>query len=247
MHELRVEGLSVRYGQAKAVSNVDFVVPGGTVTGLVGPNGAGKSSAVLAAYGSVPASGKVFLDGEDVSKLSPAKRARAGIAVVPQGRQLFPHLNVADNLAVMAELLHLPRSAVDGALDRFPILRARLRSLAGVLSGGEQQMLVVSRALMGSPRVLLLDEMMTGLAPLIVRELAQTVTGLARDGVAVLLAEPALGGLRTVVKRGYVIVRGEIVASTEDGGTELERLNRKAIGMEIAEAQAEVEAVESAR
>ncbi len=246
-HELRVEGLSVRYGQAQAVSNVDIVVPGGTVTALVGPNGAGKSSAVLAAYGSVPATGKVFLDGQDVSKLSPAKRARAGIAIVPQGRQLFPHLNVADNLAVMAELLRLPRSAVDGALDRFPILRTRLRSLAGVLSGGEQQMLVVSRALMGSPRVLLLDEMMTGLAPLIVRELAATVTALAKEGVAVLLAEPALGGLRGVVRRGYVIVRGELVASTQDGGVELERLNRRAVGMEIAEAQAEVDAVESSR
>jgi branched-chain amino acid transport system ATP-binding protein len=202
------------------------------VTALVGPNGAGKSSLLLAAYGSVPASGKVFIDGDDVSRLRPAARARAGIAIVPQGRQLFPHLNVADNLRVMAELLHLSRSDVDRALDRFPILRTRMRSLVGVLSGGEQQMLVVSRALMGSPRVLLLDEMMTGLAPLVVQDLARTVADLAQEGVAVLLAEPALGVLRRVVDRGYVLVRGEVVAQEDGGGHALDDAYSAAIGVE---------------
>jgi branched-chain amino acid transport system ATP-binding protein len=230
-HELRLEGLTVRYGHAGAVTGLDLVAPGGAVTALVGPNGAGKSSALLAAYGSVPATGKVFLDGEDVSRLKPAARARAGIAVVPQGRQLFPKLNVADNLQVMAELLRLPRSAVDAAVDRFPILRTRMRSLVGVLSGGEQQMLVVTRALMGSPRVLLLDEMMTGLAPLVVRELLGTVTGLAREGVAVLMAEPALGAVRGAVDRGYVLVRGEVVATCEDGGRPLDAAYQAKMGV----------------
>jgi branched-chain amino acid transport system ATP-binding protein len=230
--ELKVEGLTVRYGHASALAGVSLTVPDGQVTALVGPNGAGKSSLLLAAYGSVPATGRILLDGEDVSRLRPAARARAGIAIVPQGRQLFPRLNVVDNLQVMAELLRLPRSAVDQALDRFPILRARRRSLVGVLSGGEQQMLVVSRALMGSPRVLLLDEMMTGLAPLIVRELAGTVAGLAKEGVAVLLAEPALGAVRSIVDRGYVLVRGEVVAEREDGGRTLEDAYRAAIGAE---------------
>jgi branched-chain amino acid transport system ATP-binding protein len=230
--ELRVEGLTVRYGHASALAGVSLAAPAGQVTALVGPNGAGKSSLLLAAYGSVPAAGRVLLDGEDVSRLRPAVRARAGIAIVPQGRQLFPRLNVVDNLQVMAELLRLPRSAVDEALDQFPILRTRRRSLVGVLSGGEQQMLVVSRALMGSPRVLLLDEMMTGLAPLIVRELARTVAGLAQEGVAVLLAEPALGAVRSVVDRGYVLVRGEVVAERADGGRALEDAYRSAIGAE---------------
>ncbi|WP_432993597.1 ABC transporter ATP-binding protein [Dactylosporangium sp. CA-233914] len=230
-HELRLEGLTVRYGHASAVTALDLTAPGGRVTALVGPNGAGKSSALLAAYGSVAATGKVFLDGEDVSRLKPAARARAGIAVVPQGRQLFPKLNVADNLQVMAELLRLPRSAVDTAIDRFPILRTRLRSLVGVLSGGEQQMLVVSRALMGSPRVLLLDEMMTGLAPLIVQELLRTVTQLARDGVAVLMAEPALGAVRGAVDGGYVLVRGEVVATSEDGGKALDAVYQSKMGV----------------
>ncbi|MER7276334.1 ATP-binding cassette domain-containing protein [Dactylosporangium sp. NPDC000244] len=230
-HELRLEGLTVRYGHASAVTGLDLTAPGGQVTALVGPNGAGKSSALLAAYGSVAATGKVFLDGEDVSRLKAAARARAGIAVVPQGRQLFPKLNVADNLQVMAELLRLPRSAVDTAIDRFPILRTRLKSLVGVLSGGEQQMLVVSRALMGSPRVLLLDEMMTGLAPLIVQELLRTVTQLARDGVAVLMAEPALGAVRGAVDRGYVLVRGETVAASEAGGKALDAVYQAKMGV----------------
>ncbi|MFC0865849.1 ABC transporter ATP-binding protein [Sphaerimonospora cavernae] len=231
-HELKVEGLSVRYGQASALSDVTITARGGTVTALVGPNGAGKSSLLLAAYGSVPATGTVYLDGTDITRLRPVARARAGISIVPQGRQLFPHLDVADNLRVMAELLRLPGSAVDDALDRFPILRKRVRSLAGVLSGGEQQMLVVSRALMSSPKVLLLDEMMTGLAPLIVQELARSVTSLAREGVAVLLAEPALGVLRRVVDRGYVLVRGEVVAQVDDGGSALDEAYSTAIGIE---------------
>jgi branched-chain amino acid transport system ATP-binding protein len=231
-HELRVEGLTVRYGHASALTDVSLTVPGGTVTAVVGPNGAGKSSLLLAAYGSVPSTGRVFLDGEDVSGMRPAVRARAGIAVVPQGRQLFPRLNVADNLQVMAELLRLPKSAVDEAIDRFPILRTRLRSLVGVLSGGEQQMLVVTRALMGSPRVLLLDEMMTGLAPLIVRELADTVARLASEGVAVLMAEPALGASRRIIDRGYVLVRGGIVATVEQGGRALEQSYKAEIGID---------------
>jgi branched-chain amino acid transport system ATP-binding protein len=230
-HELRLSGLTVRYGHASAVTGLDLTTPGGSVTALVGPNGAGKSSALLAAYGSVAATGRVFLDGEDVSRLKPAARARAGIAVVPQGRQLFPKLNVADNLQVMAELLRLPRSAVDTAVDRFPILRTRMRSLVGVLSGGEQQMLVVSRALMGSPRVLLLDEMMTGLAPLVVQELLRTVTQLASEGVAVLMAEPALGAVRSAVDRGYVLVRGELVDTVEDGGKALDAAYQARLGV----------------
>jgi branched-chain amino acid transport system ATP-binding protein len=231
-HELRIESMTVRYGGASALADVSVAVPGGMVTALVGPNGAGKSSLLLAAYGSVAGTGRVLLDGEDVSKLSPAARARAGIAVVPQGRQLFPKLNVVDNFRVMAELLRLPRSAVDEAIDRFPILRTRMRSLVGVLSGGEQQMLVVSRALMGSPRVLLLDEMMTGLAPLVVAELARTVSALAAEGVAVLIAEPAIGAVRNIIDRGYVLVRGSIVAQEDNGGRALDDAYRTAIGIE---------------
>jgi branched-chain amino acid transport system ATP-binding protein len=230
-HELVARDVVVRYGKATALAGVSLSAPGGVVTAVVGPNGAGKSSLLLALYGSVQSSGAVEVDGADVSGLRATDRARAGIALVPQGRQLFPRLTVRENLQLMADLLRLDRGTVDEALDRFPILRQRARSLAGVLSGGEQQMLVVSRSLMGSPRVLLLDEMTTGLAPLVIEQLAETVAGLARDaGTAVLLAEPSLGAIRRVVDRGLVLVRGEIVAEAPDPDT-LDDRYREALGV----------------
>lgn len=228
---LQVTELSVRYGAASAVSHVTLSAPTGSITAIVGPNGAGKSSLLLGIYGSVAAAGSVQLDGREMSSLSTAARARAGIAMVPQGRQLFPRLSVRDNLQVMAELLRLPSSAVDAAMDRFPILRTRAKSLVGVLSGGEQQMLVVSRALMGSPRVLLLDEMTTGLAPLIVRNLADTVVGLAQEGIVVVIAEPSLGALRPIISRGYVLVRGGVVAEA-GSGAELDEVYQRTMGIE---------------
>lgn len=235
-HELRVEGLRVTYGRATAVRGLDLVATGGAVTGLVGPNGAGKSSALLAIYGSVAAEGRILVDGEDISSTKCIDRVRRGVAIVPQGRQLFAHLTVRENLQVMAEMLKLPRSAVDEALDRFPILHERSRSLAGVLSGGEQQMMVVTRALMGSPRVLLLDEMMTGLAPMIVQQLARTFSELAAAGVVVVLAEPNIGALHRSIDRGYVLIRGEVVAVDEAGGTSLDQAYQRAVGVDLGDA-----------
>lgn len=233
MSGLVVEGLTVRYGRAVAVAGASFEVPAGSVTALVGANGAGKSSALLATFGSIRASGgRVLLDGTDLSGHSAARRARAGVAVVPQGRQLFPRLTVRDNLMVAAEHLRLPRSEVEAAELRFPILADRRRSLAGVLSGGEQQMLAVTRALMGRPKVLLLDELVTGLAPKIVQELVTTVRGLAADGLAVVVAAPELTGLRDVVSNGYVLVRGEVVAATTDGRS-LQRAYEAALGVTV--------------
>ena len=240
-HELVIEGLRVTYGRATAVRHLDLRAAGGAVTALVGPNGAGKSSALLAVYGSVRAKGRIVVDGEDLSGLGSSARARKGIAIVPQGRQLFAHLTVRENLQVMAEMLKLPRGAVGTALDRFPILHERVGSLAGVLSGGEQQMLVVTRALMGSPRVLLLDEMTTGLAPMIVQDLAATFRRLSAEGVAVVLAEPAIGALHGSIDRGSVLIRGEVVAVDETGGRSLDRAYQHAVGVslgEVAEAPA---------
>jgi branched-chain amino acid transport system ATP-binding protein len=236
-HEAVVEGLTVRYGSTAAVNDVSIVVPGGKVSAIVGPNGAGKSSLLLAIYGSVKSSGRILVDGDDLGRMSAGQRARAGVAIVPQGRQLFPRLTVRENLQVMAELLKIPNTTVDVALDRFPILRERQRSLAGVLSGGEQQMLVVTRALMSQPRVLLLDEMMTGLAPMIVQRLAATVSELAAQGVAVLMAEPSIGAVRKVIDRGYVLVRSQVVAVEEADGFALDRAYQAAIGVQEAQAR----------
>lgn len=233
-----VAGLTVRYGKAVAVDGVSIVAPAGKVTAVVGPNGAGKSSLVLAAYGSIPSEGEVRVGAEDLSRSSALERSRNGIALVPQGRQLFPRMTVQENFRIMAELLRLPAAAVDEAMARFPILYDRRASLAGVLSGGEQQMLVVSRALMASPRVLLLDEMMTGLAPKIVRGLADTVRQLADQGVAVVIADPSIGPIKRVIDRGYVLVRGSIVAEN-DSADALELSYQAAMGIIQGEVAAE--------
>lgn len=233
-----VSDLTVRYGKAVALDAISISAPAGQVTAVVGPNGAGKSSLILAAYGSIPSEGRVRIGDEDLTALSALERSRRGIALVPQGRQLFPRMAVHENFRIMAELLRLPSSAVEEAMARFPILLDRRGSLAGVLSGGEQQMLVVSRALMASPRVLLLDEMMTGLAPKIVRGLADTVRGLADQGVAVVIADPSIGPLMRIIDRGYVIVRGSVVAEAASASA-LESAYQTAMGIIQGEVAAE--------
>lgn len=227
---LVVEDLVVSYGRATAVAGVSLTAHAGQVTALVGPNGAGKSSTVLGIYGSVPARGRILLGGQDLTAMSALQRARAGLALVPQGRQLFPRMTVLENIQVMAELLSLPAGAVDAALHRFPILHDRSNAYAGVLSGGEQQMLVVTRALMAEPSAILLDEMMTGLAPKIVASLRDTLTDLAAQGTVVLVADPSLAPVRAVVDRGYVLVRGALTAEA-DSVDELERAYEHAMGI----------------
>jgi branched-chain amino acid transport system ATP-binding protein len=230
-HSLSVKGLTVDYGRARALTSVAQEIPGGHITAVVGPNGAGKSSLLLAIYGSVRASGRVLLDGREIDGLSATQRARSGLTLVPQGRQIFPRLTVTENLVIMARLLGLGVELVDQALDRFPILRERSHQLAGLLSGGEQQMLAVSRALMGTPQVVLFDEMTTGLAPLIVDRLMATARQLADTGVVVLLAEPSISAIREEIDRGFVLMRGAVVGSAE-GGAALEAIYRERMGVE---------------
>ncbi|WP_326643604.1 ATP-binding cassette domain-containing protein [Streptosporangium sp. NBC_01755] len=211
---LEVRDLRVGYGKAVALNLAGqaLVVPTGGVTLLLGANGAGKSSLVNAAYGAVRSTGVVLLDGEDVSATSAVDRARRGMALVPQGRQLFPRMTVRENLQVMAEMLDLPDAAVERGIERFEPLRRGVNKSAGVLSGGEQQMLAISRALLNEPRVLLLDELSTGLAPVIVSELLDLLTGLAEEGVASLLTSPTSTRLLRYVDSGYVLVRGGVYA-----------------------------------
>lgn len=227
---LEIDKVTVRYGSAVAVRDASFVAPAGLVTALVGPNGAGKTSLMSAIYGSVPASGSVTIDGRDMSSLSAQGRVRKGFAYVPQGRQLFMRMSVRENLRVGADLLGVKADAVEAAFERFPILRERSESYAGVLSGGEQQMLVLGRALLETPTVLLLDEMMTGLAPKIVAELRTLVGQLADEGVIVVVAEPALAALMPVVDRGYVMQRGEFVREC-DSASELDTAYKQSMGV----------------
>lgn len=229
---LEIEGLSVSYGHSRAVIDVDLVAPVGAITIITGPNGAGKSSLIRAINGSVPSTGRVVLDGQELSGRAGA-RLRAGVGIVPQGRQIFPRLTVLENLQLMVRASGCGPEAVDQAMERFPILAERSRSLAGVLSGGEQQMLAVGRALMSRPRVLLLDEMATGLAPRIVETLLDTAVDLAREGAIVVMAEPSLTVTRGVYDGGVVLRRGEIVEGYVSGHAALEDLYHRALGLSV--------------
>ena len=215
--DLLISGLTVRYKKILAVDDVNLSAPAGSVTWIVGPNGAGKSSTMLAISGAVAVRGRVEIGGEDISAHSATSRVRLGIASVPEGRQIFPRLTVHENLKVMSVVLRAGPQGIERALSRFPILRERAETLAGVLSGGEQQMLAVSRSLIGEPRVLLLDEMTAGLAPVIVKSLMSDIRGLADAGLAVLVAEPTIGPNASYVDRGYVMLRGKIVGEAGSG------------------------------
>lgn len=213
---LETRSINVRYGSIEAVTGVSLVAERGSVTALVGPNGAGKSSLLQALVGGVRgSSGSVTAGGRLLNGLDPTGRAKAGLVLVPQGRQIFPRLTVEENLQVMADALSLGKNRVMGALSRFPILETRRAVPAGKLSGGEQQMLALARALMTSPKVLLLDEPMLGLAPIIVEQVVQVIRQLAADGIAVVIAESSIRLFGGHVDRGYVVIRGRISAPVE--------------------------------
>ena len=227
---LFVNGVKVRYGSVSAVEDATFFAPKGAITALVGPNGAGKSSTFHAIIGAIRAGGSIVLDSIALQGLTTTERTQAGVVLVPQGRQVFPTLTVRENLEVVSDTLAAGRTAVDEALERFPILRERQRNPAGVLSGGEQQMLALARALMARPKALLLDEPTMGLAPAIVADVARTIGDLAASGIAVLVAEPSIRLIRNRVDRGYVMMRGRILASAESA-RDLEDAYVKCMGL----------------
>ncbi|NKY54786.1 ABC transporter ATP-binding protein [Nocardia flavorosea] len=227
---ISAHGLTVRYGKAVAVRDVAFEARSGEVTAVVGPNGAGKSSLLSAVFGSTPATGTVTVDEHDLGDAAAQKRLRTGVAFVPQGRQLFPRLTVRENLEIGARLLGARNDVLESAFDRFPILRTRAKQFAGVLSGGEQQMLLLARALLVQPRALLLDEMTTGLSPKIAGELLDHVRALADSGITVLVAEPALYRVARIVDRGYVMIRGSL-SEPKDSADALDTAYRASMGM----------------
>jgi branched-chain amino acid transport system ATP-binding protein len=213
---LSASGVVVRYGKATAVRSVDISLPRGKISALVGPNGAGKSSLLNAIQGVVRSDMRTLeLAGSSLLNLNSTERARNGLILVPQGRQIFAKLSVVDNLRVVADGLRLPKDRVDEALDRFPILRERRKRAAGVLSGGEQQMLVLARALMSRPAVLMLDEPTQGLAPTIVSTIVSVLEQMRDEGSTVLVAEPTIRLLPRSLDYGLVMVHGQIVAEAQ--------------------------------
>jgi len=208
---LTVDGLRVRYGAVEAVHGISFSAAAGAVTALIGANGAGKSSTLAALSGLVPATGRVAFEGHEISGRPAHAIVRAGIVQVPEGREILARMSVEENL--LLGLRDRGHHAVGEAYERFPILAQRRDLAAGNLSGGEQQMLAIARALLARPRLLLLDEPSLGLAPKMVAAVFETLADLKRQGVTMLLVEQnALRALR-LADRAYVMDLGRLTMS----------------------------------
>jgi branched-chain amino acid transport system ATP-binding protein len=212
---LSVTDLHVSYGKVEAVSGVSLDMQSGHIVTVIGPNGAGKTTLLAALMGLLPSKGESSYEGQDLRLLSTEERVRRGICLVPERRELFTEMTVADNLVLGAYTRWRDREAVQRDLqevyERFPRLSERRSQLAGTLSGGERQMLALGRALMAKPRLLLLDEPSLGLAPLIVREIFRIVTGLRELGVSILLVEQNARAALETADYGYVLETGCIV------------------------------------
>jgi branched-chain amino acid transport system ATP-binding protein len=213
---LEVERLAVAYGKVEALHAATIHVPAGSIVTVIGPNGAGKTTLLNAIMGVLPARGTVRYDGEEVATLEVEGRVARGLCLVPERRELFAEMSVADNLVLGAFPRYRRGDAdidadLEGVYARFPRLRDRRAQLAGTLSGGERQMLALGRALMARPRVLMLDEPSLGLAPLIVREIFRIVAELRGTGVSILLVEQNARAALQVADYGYVLETGDVV------------------------------------
>jgi branched-chain amino acid transport system ATP-binding protein len=218
---LSIHNLSVAYGAVTALRDVSIEVASGVITTIIGSNGAGKTTIMKAVAGLVPqAAGRVLYNGEELSGLRPSQVVSRGVALVPEGRRLFGSMTVAENLATGA-YSRTDKAAIardlDQVLDRFPILRERLGQRAANLSGGQQQMLAVGRALMSRPRLLLLDEPSIGLAPVVVQQICDIVAAISREGVDVLLVEQNASLALRVAEFAYVLESGRITRSGPAG------------------------------
>ncbi|WP_207762442.1 ABC transporter ATP-binding protein [Niveispirillum lacus] len=220
---LQLTGVRTNYGPIEALRGVDIHVNQGEIVTLIGANGAGKSTLLMTICGQPkPASGTILFDGKVINDLPPHETAKLGIAQVPEGRRIFPRMTVFENLQLGATLGNPAHFDEDAAycLDLFPILAKRRDQRAGTLSGGEQQMLAISRALMSRPRLLLLDEPSLGLAPLIIRLIFEVIADLNKTrGMTILLVEQNAYHALKLAHRAYVLAQGQVVL--EGGGAEL--------------------------
>jgi branched-chain amino acid transport system ATP-binding protein len=219
---LELRGVDASYGKVRALHGVSLNVKPGEVIALIGANGAGKSTTLRVMSGLVAASaGDILLDGASIARHRPDMIVRSGIAHCPEERRIWPELTVHENLALGAYICS-DRSEVkrrmEGVLQRFPRLRERSLQLAGTLSGGEQQMLAIGRALMSAPRILLLDEPSLGLSPLIMQEVLAVIRQLRDQGITIVLVEQNVHNALSVANRAYVFTTGRIVAEDSAAG-----------------------------
>ncbi len=214
MFEIR--DLHVHFGGIHAIKGISLSVEDGEIVTLIGANGAGKTTTLRTASGlKTPTSGSIWIGGKDITKASPQDRVKMGLSHVPEGRRVFPRLTVLENLELGA-YLRRDRAGIASDLDdvyaRFPVLAERTKQSAGTLSGGEQQMLAMGRALMARPRILLLDEPSMGLAPLLVQMIFDIVKGINETGTTILLVEQNANMALQIAHRAYVMETGAIVA-----------------------------------
>ena len=214
MRYFEARRMTVRYDRVRAIDNVGISFDAGQITSLIGANGAGKSTSLRAITGLVNlAEGEIWFDGQRIDKLPAARRVAMGIVMVPEGRRVFPLMSVRDNL-LMGAYTRRDRAVkgdLERILDRFPRLRERLRQSAGTLSGGEQEMLVIGRALMSKPNLLLLDEPSLGLAPLVVRDIARLVTEINREeGTSIVVVEQNSRMALRISQYAYVLETGRV-------------------------------------
>jgi branched-chain amino acid transport system ATP-binding protein len=234
---LQVDGIEVRYGTIAALKGISFSVREGEIVALLGANGAGKTTTQKTVSGMLrPAKGSITFDGKRIDGIPAHELIRLGICHVPEGRHVFPRMTVAENLDMGAfRFRTIDQADLDRVFELFPRLKERIKQQAGTLSGGEQQMLAIGRALMGKPRLLLLDEPSMGLAPLIVAQIFEIIREINNSGVTVLVVEQNAAQALSLANRGYVLETGEIVL--EGTGKDLladDRIRAAYLGEEIA-------------
>ena len=209
---LKIEDLQVRYGGIEAVKGISFDVQQGQIVTLIGSNGAGKSSTLRTISGLVkPSGGKITFQGEDITGKDPTQIVTQGVTLVPEGRRIFPDMTVLENLKIGAYLRKDDLSEdLEWVYSLFPRLKERRRQVAGTLSGGEQQMLAMGRALMSNPKLLMLDEPSMGLAPILIEQIFQIIEDLHKAGTTILLVEQNAQMALSIATRGYVLETGKI-------------------------------------
>jgi|Deesub1362A_J573_1020465.scaffolds.fasta_scaffold00207_46 branched-chain amino acid transport system ATP-binding protein len=210
---LEIENLRAFYDKAEILRNVSINVKKGEAVAVLGPNGAGKTTLIKSICGLVKCTGKIIFNGEDISRLKPHLRIRRGISISPEGRRLFPDMSVEDNLLIAG---NGNREKLEYVYDLFPRLRERRKQRAKTMSGGEQQMLAIGRALMSEPKLLLLDEPSIGLAPVVVDTIADAINRIKKETkISILIVEQNMHLAFEVADRGYVLVSGEVVREGE--------------------------------
>jgi branched-chain amino acid transport system ATP-binding protein len=238
---LRAEGLELAYGEVSACRDISFHVAQGEIVTLIGANGAGKSTTLRAVAGALlPRAGSIQFRGQDITRLPSHERTRLGISLVPEGRRVFPFLSVRENLELGAfkyrKEIAKVRGLMDKVFDMFPRLRERMSQNASTLSGGEQQMLALGRAMMSEPHLICLDEPSLGLAPMVVQDIFRTIRAINAAGTSVLLVEQNARYALETASRGYVLQTGSIIANGPCGALRNDdRVRQAYLGRSAAE------------